>query len=90
MKIIAIWERPHANPRYGGIFCLCTDGRLLHLSHEKEYDGTDKDGKRKYIETGNPFWGNAFKEEDRFDLIKADYFMRAFGGVLVWKRREDK
>jgi len=84
MKIIAIWERPQAHERYGGVFCLFDDGQFFHVSQEKEFNGTDKEGKRLYVETGNPEYGPAFNEEDRFSFEKADYFIRHFGGTLVY------
>lgn len=84
MKILAIWERPQADQRYGRVFCLLDDGQFLSLTHEKEYNGTDKESERIYIETGNPEWGPAFKQEDRFDFQKADYFIKHFGGKLIY------
>ena len=88
MKVIAIWERPIAHERYGGSFCLFDDGRLLEVTHEREFQGTDKDGKRIYTETGFPEWGNAFKKDDRFDVEKADYFLKHFGGKMVYQGKE--
>ena len=85
MKIIAIWERPQSHERYGVVFCLLEDERLLTCGNDREYQGTDKDGERVYKETGLPDWGDAFDASYRFDLRKADYFMRHFGGQLVWK-----
>lgn len=85
MTVKAIWERPQAHKRYGGVFCLMEDGRFLHLVQEKEDDGTDKDGEYKYIETGYPEFSNAFNAEYHFDFQKADYFIKHFGGVLVYK-----
>jgi len=83
MRIEAIWERPHAHPRDGGTFFLCDD-RLFYVSHETEYIGTNADGDRQYNEIGLKIQ-NAFKEDDRFDFEKADYFLRHFGGQVIAK-----
>jgi len=85
MKIKAIWERSVAHERYGGAFCLLDDGRLLVVTQEREFDGTDRHGKRIYRETGAPEWSSAFNEDDRFDFEQADYFMRHFGGRVVYR-----
>jgi len=87
MKIIAIWERPVAHERYGGTFCLLDDGQLLEVTHEREFEGIDKTMKRIYTETGRPEWGSAFNEEDRFDLQKADRFLKHFGGKLFYQQK---
>jgi len=84
MKIIAIWERPVANPRYGSIFILLDDGRFLTVTHERFSDGKFANGGERWVETGNPEYGPAFNEEDRFDFEKADFFIHHFGGKLLW------
>lgn len=83
MKILAIWERPRADEKYGGIFCLLEDGRFLHISQERESDGRDAKGSPRWIDTGNPESGPAFYEEDRFDFKRAHYWMAHFGEKLV-------
>ena len=84
MKIIAIWERPNSHPRYGLIFILLDDGRFLTVNHERISDGKNNNGERRRIETGNPEYWSAFNDEDRFDFEKADFFIRHFGGKLLW------
>jgi len=86
MNIMAIWERPAANERYGGIFLLAKDGHLIYCAQETEFDGTDKHGNRIYKETGFPDFGNAFEEEDRFDFDKAELYLKHFGGQLIWRK----
>ncbi len=90
MKILAIWERPQANKRYGGIFVLTDDEKFLHLSHDREFAGTDKKGAYVYHESGLPEWGPAFHDEDEFDFDKADFWISNFGGVLVKDFREEE
>ena len=85
MKIIAIWERPRADKHYGSVFCLTEDNRFITVKQETEYNGTDKNGNAQYIETGNAEIGNAFDDKDCWSFKKADYFIRHFGGKLVWK-----
>ena len=75
-----------ADKKYGGSFCLLEDGRLIHASLETEFDGTDKEGNTRYTETGNVQVSPAFNDEDRFDFKKADFFIKHFGGQLVWKQ----
>ena len=81
MKIIAIWERPQADARQGGMFFLCDD-RLLHISHKTEYTGLDAEGNRMYKELGLQI-SDAFEHGDKFDFDKANYFLNHFGGKLV-------
>lgn len=85
MKILAIWERPKANPKWGGTFCLVETGELLYLTQGREYTGTDAQGDRVYAETGTPEWSPAFHAADRFDFWEADRWLRHFGGRLCWQ-----
>ncbi len=82
MKVLAIWERPQADVRHGGTFFLLDNTRLLHISHTKEYMGTDAEGNRKYKETGLLI-SDAFEHGDQFDFDKAHHFLKYFGGKLV-------
>lgn len=85
MNIIALWERPQADPQYGGTFCLLDDGRLLYLTQAVENDGRNADGSPRYRDTGDPDWSSAFDEDDRFDLRCASYFLHRFGARLLRK-----
>ena len=84
MRILAIWERPVADPKWGGIFCLTDTAELLHLTQGRNNDGRDSAGNPRYSETGQPEWSHAFNT-DPFDFNKADFFLRHFGGQLVWR-----
>lgn len=87
MKIIAIWNRPQADEIWGGVFLLCDNKQLLYCQQQREYDGKNANGKNRYIETASPDYSFAFKEEDRFDFHKANFFLRHFGGKLIWKEK---
>ena len=83
MKIIAMWDRPAAHERYGQIFILCEDSRFLAVSHKTIFDGRDKHGMPRYIETGFPEYSSAFPDPDGFDFKKAALLISHYGGVLV-------
>lgn len=84
MRIIAIWERPQAHPKWGGTFCLLESGELLYVTQGRECLGTDPTGEQRYQETGVPEYSPAFHADDRFDLDKADMWVGHFGGQLLW------
>lgn len=87
MNIIAIWERPEADKRRGGVFCLTKEGRFLHIYQETIQNKITGDYD---IETGNPEIWNAFNEKINgklWDFRCADYMIKAFGGVLIWKAK---
>ena len=83
MKITAIWDRHIPAPESSTVFCLLDNGEFLELSQHKEYQGTDAEGKSLYKETGEPSYGAAFGEKDRFTFEKADKMIRYFGGTLL-------
>jgi len=85
MNIVAIWDRPVADPRYGSTFLLLGDGRFITLTPSKEFIGTDTKGERRYRDTGLPEYASAFNTDDRFTFSKAVRFMLHFGGRLLWK-----
>ncbi len=84
MHIIAIWDRRRAAPESKTTFCLLQDGRFLTVQPETEYCGTGADGERFYKETGDPEFGDAFPGVNSYDFRKAHFFMKKFGGVLIW------
>lgn len=85
MRILAIWDRHEVAPGSKSIFCLLDDQRLLFVSLEEEYQGRDKEENRIYKETGNVDYQDAFKENDRFDFNRANYFVIHFGATLLKK-----
>ncbi len=86
MRIIAIWDRCKIASNSKVIFVLTDDERFMTIQPAQEYYGKDKYDKRIYRDTGNMDIYPAFKEEERFDFNKADYFIRHFGGNLIWKK----
>ena len=85
MRIKAIWTRDKIAPKSRSSFILLDDGRFLMVDPEREFMGTDKDGNRIYRDTGNPEFWNAFTEEKDWTFEKANFFIRYFGGELVFK-----
>ena len=85
MKIKALWDRRKVAPKSRSVFALLEDGRLVDISPDKEYQGTDANGKRIYKDTSFPDISSVFKPENRFDFNKADFFIRHFGGELIAK-----
>lgn len=83
MRIIALWDRRKVAPKSRSVFALLEDGRFLDISPDKEYQGTDANGKRIYKDTGFPDISPAYKEHNHFDFSKADFFIRHFGGELI-------
>lgn len=65
MKILAIWERPQADPKWGGTFCLLASGELLYVAQGRDFAGTDAVGNRVYTETGIADWSPAFKAKEK-------------------------
>lgn len=84
MRIIAIWDRRRAAPESKTAFCLLLDGRFLTVQPETVYCGMDAKGERIYEETGDPEFGDAFPGVNSYDFRKAHFFMKKFGGVLIW------
>lgn len=85
MKIKALWDRRRVAPSSRTVFALLENGRFLHITPDKVYQGTDAEGKRIYKDTGFPDISPAYKEENRFDFNKANFFIRHFGGELIVK-----
>ena len=85
MTIKALWDRRKVAPHSHSVFALMEDGRFLHITPDKVYQGTNADGKRIYRDTGFPDISPAYKEENRFDFNKADFFIRHFNGELIVK-----
>ena len=85
MKIKALWDRRKVAPKCRSVFALLEGGRFLNITPDKEYQGTDAEGKRIYKDTGFPDVSPTFKPENRFDLNKADFFIRHYGGELIAK-----
>lgn len=84
MNIIAIWDRSRTAPESKTIFCLLSDGRFMAIQPRTEFCGTDHDGERVYKETGDLEIGDAFPWGYRYDFRKAHFFMKKFGGILIW------
>ena len=87
MKIIAIWDRHKAAPNSKVIFVLTDDGRFLEFQPVQEYNGRDKNDKRLYRDTGNFEMFDVYKKDEKFDFNKADYFIKHFGGSLIWREQ---
>ncbi len=83
MKITALWHRPTPGIENKAVFALLSDGRLLYITPDTEYNGKDKNDQRIYKETGKPDMSDAFAENDKFDFDKATYFLRHFGSKLI-------
>ena len=65
------------------IFVLTVDERFLEVQPVQEFNGRDKNDKRLYRDTGDVEMFDVYKEDEKFDFNKADYFIRAFGGELI-------
>lgn len=83
MKILAIWDRHKAEPNSKSIFVLTDDERFLSISPVEIFIGTDAEGKKLYKDNGNMEMFDAYKEGEKFDFDKADYYIRHFGGELL-------
>ena len=84
MNIIAIWDKSRTSPESKTIFCLLSDGRFLAIQPQAEFRGIGRDGERVYKETGDLDIGDAFPGGYRYDFRKAHFFMKKFGGILIW------
>ncbi len=84
MNIIAIWDRNRTAPESKTIFCLLSDGRFLAIQPLTEFRGTSRDGERLSKETGELEVGDAFPGGYRYNFRKAHFFMKKFGGILIW------
>jgi hypothetical protein len=81
MEITAIWERSNGI----SVFALDNNsGRLLCITPQTELSHYDKDMQPVYQNTGFPEISDAFRDTDTFDLNRADFFIKHFGGQLVW------
>lgn len=85
MKITALWDRRRVAPKSRTVFALMGDDKFLAITPDTEYQGKDKNEKRIYKDTGFPDISPVFKEENRFDFNKANFFIRHFGGELIVK-----
>ena len=88
MKIMAIWDRCKVASKSKVIFALLDNESFVTIQPTQEYKGTDVQGKRVYSDAGDMDIYPAFKEDEKFDFNKADYFIRHFGGSLIWKWRD--
>jgi len=88
MKIKAIWDRCKVASESKVIFALTDNEDFVTIQPYQKYLGTDEYGKRSYRDTGDMDIYPAFKEDEKFDFNKADYFIRHFGGSLIWKLQE--
>ena len=84
MNIIAIWDRSRTAPESKTIFCLLSDGRFLAIQPRTEFRGISCGGERISKETGDLDIGDAFPGGYRYDFRKAHFFMKKFGGILIW------
>ena len=88
MTIMAIWDRCKVASKSKVIFVLTDEENLLTIQPYQKYLGKDDQDKKLYRDTGDMDIYPAFKENERFDFNKADYFIRHFGGSLIWKLQE--
>lgn len=88
MKIIAIWDRCKVAPKSKTIFVLTDSEKFIEVQPEEIFCGRDGHDKRLYKDTGNLEIFDVYKEDEKFDFNKADYFIRHFGGNLIWQDEE--
>ncbi len=83
MKIKAIWDRCKVASKSKVIFVLTDEENLLTIQPYQKYYGKDEHEKMLYRDTSDMDIYPAYKEDEKFDFNKADYFIRHFGGSLV-------